>query len=159
MADGVRTPDLHQMVTQLLREAKAALEAANRPVPQRCYVADGPDNAVPIDSEQLVAGAGGLVPYSAEPVHPGVQATGGWRATVYVDLARFAPSITDVDSPPTSEAIDRSARGLMADAVALARATQSFGASCRPLSDVSLTPVGPEGGLARWIMVASVPLL
>lgn len=158
MPDGARTPDLFSLAQRLLREVVAALEGAGRPVPARQYVADGPNNAVAIDTEQLVGGVGDLAPYVADQGY-GVQVASGWRATLYVDLARHAPAITDPDDAPATTAIERSARGLAADAWAMVRATQSFARAAQPMVNVSLVPVGPEGGFARWVLVGQVPVL
>lgn len=152
-----RTPDLHRLARLLLAEVVGALEAAGRPVPKRRYVADGPNNAIAVDEAQLVTGLGSLT--NAEPNAAPLVARSAWEVQVYADLARLAPSIEDVDDRPSDDAITASAEALAIDATALVRASQSFARSCRQLSGVSITPLGPEGGYARWVLLATVPVI
>lgn len=153
-----RTPDLFQLPAGLLRIIRETLDEAGRPVPERYYVADGPSNAVAIDTEQLVTGLGGLGPRQAQE-HPMIAAL-AWQATVYADLARYAPSLTDGegDAPP-ADSISASAEALAVDATALIRAVQRFHSTMRQVSNVSITPVGPEGQIARWVVLFNTPVL
>lgn len=151
-----RTPNLWALPAALLREVKAAMDAAGRPIPDRCYVADGPNSAIAIDGEQIVTGLGSILTASPDPL---INLVGGWAVQLWADVSRKAPELEEDGAPPAGEAISASAEALAVDATALIRAVQSFTSSCRQASAVSITPLGPEGGFSRWVLLMTVPIL
>lgn len=149
-------PSVYEPAAALLSDVGDCLINNNRELPDRRYVANG-SIAFDCCSELVVQVESVAQGSVGQPVNVATR-IGWYHANIAVWVVRCAPVMADDGTPPSAEAIDGSARGILEDARALLECARRRMTGCNDVALTGITIVGPEGGCVAAVLRLSIQL-